>query len=104
MKWIIPLSIWSNDILLLMGALFSSDILHLKLVVYAIIIIDVLATIYWGYYHKQKKAKILDALIYTENGALNIEGNRSDLEIILSSARDIVKRSKHKTIKIKLRR
>jgi len=104
MRWLIPISIWSNDVALLLGALFTTDILQLRAVVYGIIVVDVIATIYWGYYVKRRKTKILDTLIYTENGVLNIEGKRQDLEIILSSVKDVVRRTKGNTIKIKLRR
>ena len=104
MQWLIPLAIWSNDIILLLGTFFAKDFMSLKIIIYTIVLLDVIATIYWKYDKDKRKARILDAVIYTENGVLNIEGKRKDLEVILSSASDIVKRTKGHTIKIKLRR
>lgn len=104
MQWIVPIAIWSNDIILLVGAIMAKDILHLKAVVYAIIFIDVFATIYWRIHNERKKAKILDTLMYVDGGVLNIEGRRKDLEVILSSAKDVVSKHTGDVIKIKLRR
>ena len=104
MQWIVPIAIWSNDIILLFGAIFTKEILHLKAVVYAIILIDVVATIYWRVHNERKKAKILDTVMYVDGGILTIEGRRKDLEVILSSAKDVVSKHRGDVIKIKLRR
>ena len=104
MQWIIPISIWGNNAALVVGSLLSTDILQLRLVIWLFVLIDIVATVYWSYYKKRRKANILNTIIYTEGGVLHIEGKRKDLEIILSSTKQIIQNTKGDTVKIKLRR
>jgi hypothetical protein len=107
MKWIIPLSIWSNDILLILGVLLARDITQLQFVIYIIVALDVVATLYWRHTvkrDKRRRAKILDTLMYTQDDCLHVSGKKQDLSLILSAVNDILSRTKGETVKIRLRR
>lgn len=104
MKLLVFLTIWLDDIALLLGMLFMTNIHSYKIYVIFIICMDIVGTIVLGFYfNKDKKrvAKVMkDVILETVDGKFIIKGKKNEIEALLEGVKVILKQIDSDSVKL----
>lgn len=104
MKSLIFLTIWLDDIALLLGMLFMTDIQSYKIYVVFIICMDIIGTIFLGYFFNKDKKRVANIMksvkIETMDNKLKIEGNKDELIALLKSVHFVTNKVNSDRVKL----